>query len=409
MEIEQGRPYCRRRQGCNPVTKPTDTFPSKQSVDALQQNPPSAVHMTNAQGKLNLGEPPSYANSGASAADIDLVCSPRTTSRKSVKAKDQAVRITTYHSWAQLEEIIPAWENILKKNPALSIFSTPDWLGSWWKAFGSNRQMLTLAFWNETGELVGLAPFYLDDSRFLLVGRLKCLRLVGDGSADSDHLELIVQTGFEEACGQALLRWLTDHPTWDFCCLNTLPENSATARVLLRQLDEANWPLMLESCPNAAVHLPESWQSYVKSLAHHFRPLVTRYPRRLANRYEVRIYRCEDLAEIPAGLEKLFSLHQKRWNRAKQPGSFGSRARRNFYLDMAQAFLRRGWLELWFLELNGAVVAAQFCFRYLDNAYILQEGFDPDFTADKVGYAATIFSEVLTATNKTGERSPVVT
>jgi CelD/BcsL family acetyltransferase involved in cellulose biosynthesis len=39
------------------------------------------------------------------------------------------------------------------------------------------------------------------------------------------------------------------------------------------------------------------------------------------------------------------------------------------------------------LELNGRAVAAQFCFRYADTVSILQEGFDPKFAADKVGYA----------------------
>jgi CelD/BcsL family acetyltransferase involved in cellulose biosynthesis len=114
---------------------------------------------------------------------------------------------------------------------------------------------------------------------------------------------------------------------------------------------------------------------------------VTRYPRRLANRYHVRIYRCENLSELASGLKVLFFLHQKRWNRASQRGSFGSRARREFYGGMAEAFFRRRWLEFWFLELNGAAVAAQFCFRYRDSAYVLQEGFDPDFAHDKVGYA----------------------
>jgi len=54
---------------------------------------------------------------------------------------------------------------------------------------------------------------------------------------------------------------------------------------------------------------------------------------------------------------------------------------------MGCSFLRRGWLQLWLLELNGATVAAQFCFRYGDTVSILQEGFDPEFAADKVGYA----------------------
>jgi CelD/BcsL family acetyltransferase involved in cellulose biosynthesis len=77
----------------------------------------------------------------------------------------------------------------------------------------------------------------------------------------------------------------------------------------------------------------------------------------------------------------------KRWNSVNQPGSFGSPERKVFYSQMAESFLRKGWLELWFLELNGAAAAAQFCFRYGDTVHGLQEGFDPQFAQDKVGYA----------------------
>jgi Acetyltransferase (GNAT) domain len=244
-----------------------------------------------------------------------------------------------------------------------------------------------IGFYKRKWRVTGLAPLYFDHSRDPVFGDLNYLRLVGDGSGDSENLDFIIQPGFEEACTQAFLRWLEDQPDWDACCLNTLSENSTAARALTRQLQAAKWPLMVGTSGNAAISLPKTWQSYVERLRPDFRPLVTRYPRRLANRYRVRIYRCENPSELASGLEVLFSLHQKRWNRVKQPGSFGSRARREFYWGMAEEFLRRRWLELWFLELNGAAVAAQFCFRYHDTAYVLQEGFDPDFAGDKVGYA----------------------
>jgi glycosyltransferase involved in cell wall biosynthesis/CelD/BcsL family acetyltransferase involved in cellulose biosynthesis len=346
-----------------------------------------SMPMTKAQSRLSVAESPTCSNSGVARGDQGDMCSSGPPSVKVVNAKDQPIRIATYSSWVQLEERIAVWQNILNENPELSIFATPEWLGSWWKAFGLNKQMVTLAFTNESGELRGLAPLYLDHSRDPVFGDLNHLRLVGDGSGDSDNLGFIIQPGFEEACARTFLRWLEDQPDWDACCLNTLSENSTAARALTRQLQAAKWPQMVRTSGNAAVSLPKTWQSYVERLRPDFRPLVTRYPRRLAKRYRVRIYRCENPSELALGLEVLFSLHQKRWNRVNQPGSFDSRARREFYLHMAEAFLRRRWLELWFLDLNGVPVAAQFCFRYQDTAYVLQEGFDPDFAADKVGYA----------------------
>ena len=142
-----------------------------------------------------------------------------------------------------------------------------------------------------------------------------------------------------------------------------------------------------ENSPNSAIPLPDSWPLYVESLAPCFRPLVTRYPRRLGQRHQVRFRRCENADDLSGMLEIPFSLHKKRWNLVNQLGSFGSRERRAFYFEMAQSFLRKGWLEFWLMELNGVPAATQYCFRYLDTVSILQEGFDPNFATDKAGYA----------------------
>jgi CelD/BcsL family acetyltransferase involved in cellulose biosynthesis len=307
--------------------------------------------------------------------------------RNVVGGWNKEVSVTECRSWNQLEEWIPSWRAILRENRSLSIFSTPEWLGSWWKAFGSGRKMLVLAFSTEDEELVGLAPFYFDHLHSSLFGELAHLRFIGDGSGDSDNLDLIARPGFEERCARALLCQLREHQNWDICCLRTVAAGSLVAKTLKHELERANWPFFARTCPSSAIQLPGSWAQYVEQLSPNFRPLVTRYPRKLAARYQVRIRRCESPEELAKGLETLFSLHMKRWNLANQPGSFGSDERKEFYQEMSQSFLQRGWLELWLLELNGIAAAAQFCFRYNDTVSILQEGFDPQFAADKVGYA----------------------
>jgi hypothetical protein len=246
--------------------------------------------------------------------------------------------------------------------------------------------MLTVAFRSSNCELVGLAPLYLADAGSKPFGKLKCLRLIGDGSGDSDNIDVIARPGFEQPCAEALLKWLANQPGWDICILNMLPSHSMMARNLSHQLRVAKWPLAVDSTPNAAIQLPSSWESFLAQLHGDFRPLVTRYPRRLANRYRVRIHRCGNLQELDRSLDTLFALHQKRWNYANESGSFGCAKRRRFYRLISESFLQKQWLELWLLEVNGIDVAAQFCFKYRDTAYVLQEGFDPNFGNDKVGY-----------------------
>ena len=298
----------------------------------------------------------------------------------------KAVRVSTYSTWKQLEEQTPAWEAILRENTSLSIFSTPEWLGSWWKAFGTEKRVMTLAF-SSQDSVLGLVPCYLEERKSPLLGKLAWLRFIGDGSGDSDNLDLIIRPGFERDCAQAFIRWLKDHRDWDICSLSTMPANSKAAAALMEELKHANWTCVGENTPCSAIPLPSSWALYLESLSPSFRPLVTRYPRKLAQRYQVRIHRCDDPEILQRRLEILFSLHRKRWNQVNQPGSFGSPERKEFYREMGKSFLRKGWLEFWLMELSGAPAATQYCFRYRDTVYILQEGFDPRFATDKAGYA----------------------
>jgi CelD/BcsL family acetyltransferase involved in cellulose biosynthesis len=307
--------------------------------------------------------------------------------RKLNGTEGHTIRVSTCYTWKQVEKQIPAWEAILRDNQSLSIFSTPEWLGSWWKAFGQNKQVMSLALSNEDDSLVGLIPCYLEEHKSPFLGKLAWLRFIGDGSGDSDNLDLIIRPGFERECAQALMRWLKDHQDWDICSFNAMPDSSKAVADLMEELTRANWTCMAENSPCSAIPLPTSWPLYLESLSPAFRPLVTRYPRKLAQRYQVRIHRCDSLDVLSRRLEILFSLHEKRWNLVNQPGSFGARERREFYRLMGESFLRKGWLEFWLMELSGAPAATQYCFRYKDTVYILQEGFDPRFAADKAGYA----------------------
>ena len=97
--------------------------------------------------------------------------------------------------------------------------------------------------------------------------------------------------------------------------------------------------------------------------------------------------RCENVDDLKRQLQTLFDLHQMRWTGRGETGAFAGNARRAFYQRMAAAFLQRGWLEFWLLELNGETVGAQFCFRYNDTVSLLQEGFHPKYAAEKIGYA----------------------
>jgi len=300
--------------------------------------------------------------------------------------KSPTLTTRTLASWQELDALREPWEALLGDSDGPTIFSTPEWLGAWWRAFASDKQIASLAFANSGGELAGLAPLYRDRLAGPLGYPLRRIRFVGDGSLDSDNLDLVIARGNEQRCVHALFDWLQADSGWDVCELNTLPLDSASLPEIQRQLKDRQWTLRQSETPRSTITLPETWEKYLASISKKEKTKINYYTNRLKRRFEVGFSRCADPAELPASLESLFELHQKRWVLRGEPGSFASAERRKFYYEMAAAFLERKWLEFWLLKLDGKTVAAQYGFRYRDAVYSLQEGFDPALSPDRVGY-----------------------
>ena len=298
---------------------------------------------------------------------------------------DQNLTFSVHESLQSLEHLRPEWDALLSQYPYSTVFSTYQWLVAWWRAFGTEDQLLVLVFRDASSVVVGLAPMALTTrgSPF----RLRLLRLMGDGSHDSDNLDLPVKPGFEDRFAELLLDFLeTRRNSWELGQFNTMPPHSPAANALRQLFARKKWVAIEQPRPASAIGLPATWEEYTAQLSGEDRKNLVRYTRRLEKRYAVQIYRCSAESQLRKCLEALFEHHQARWEAAGERGSFGSPERRKFYYELSRSLLGQGWLELWVLELDGRVVAAQFGFRYRRQVFQLQEGNDPRHASDRVGF-----------------------
>ncbi len=296
------------------------------------------------------------------------------------------LRIEPYETLASVEKLRGEWEALLENFPLSSAFSTWEWLTSWWRAYARDDTLLVLALRDSSCSLMGLAPMGLTAQR-VAGARLRSLRLMGDGSHDSDNLDLPVRTGYEAEFSRTLCDWLQQHPReWDICQMRTLPAHSPMANQLLIDLRARGWKAFTSTQPQSVVELPETWEAYLRKLSSKERGKIGYYARRLEKKYKMQIRKCVQEAELDPALEVLFELHRKHWQLRGLPGIFQLPARRQFYRELAPLLLLRQRLEFWMLELDGKIVAAQFGLRHEETVFALQEGFDPEYSSDSVGY-----------------------
>ena len=275
----------------------------------------------------------------------------------------QPLEVRLYENLAALESLRTEWEALLTEFPGATTFSTWEWLVPWWRAFGEGQQLKVLGFFDTTNRLVMLAPLSLTAHRAPGGLKLNVLRMMGDGSQDSDNLDMPVRAGFEVGASRALIDWLAGHRReWDFCRLNTLPSDSPVGNQIIHEVKSRSWTCFTTTQPWLMVELPESWESYLKTLSSNERSNIGRRTRRLEDNHRVRIYRCASVTQLDSSLQALFELHRKRWLSRGLPGSFESEARRQFYRELGELLIGRGLLHFWLLELDGRIVAAQFGF-----------------------------------------------
>src|SRR5215813_11334633 len=144
-------------------------------------------------------------------------------------------QLLAYHDLEELESLRIAWDRLLALYPPATTFSTYEWLTNWWRSFGQQNQLLVLALF-DSDALVGLAPLSISRERFAGFSA-SVLRMMGDGTYDSDNLDFPVQAGYENILADSVLDYLLKiKGSWDVCMLNTLSPGSVAAKRVAERL-----------------------------------------------------------------------------------------------------------------------------------------------------------------------------
>jgi len=295
------------------------------------------------------------------------------------------VRVVLHRRWQEVCELSPSWNGLLSASGSDTIFLTWEWMDAWWRHYGRGRPLFVLSAWDDAG-LAGIAPFYVDTIRQW--GRdWRCLRLMGDGSGDSDYLDCIVRRGQEEPVMADFLSSLETHrEQWDCVEFHGTPENSPCLRAVVCKAREASWSVASEPIACAVLPLPRTWDEYLRQLRPRFRTKV-RSTLNFFDKLDAGWTECKQEAQVEQWLPTLFDLHTRRWKTQSQAGVFGNPDRRNFYQDVSRAALRQGWLAFHRLDWGERALAMQYGFLYGNRFHLLQEGYEPEFAGLRPGLA----------------------
>ena len=252
-----------------------------------------------------------------------------------------------------MEGVLERWDDLHASGTEWSalageagnLFATWEWADAWCRHSNAAGTAHVFAVRDPAGRLVAILPLWLTSIRGLRV-----VRFIGHDSGD--HLGPIHVPGAEDAAANGLIGALEEMaPVWDLLLAENLP-----GRALWEQRLGA---ATLRRSSTATVPIDgQTWAEYLAHRSGRLRRLRT-YERRLARDHAVRYRLADSRDRLQDDLDVLFALHSRRWgDRSPALGP----ARRAFHGDFAARALDRGWLRLWFLEVDDSPVAAWYGF-----------------------------------------------
>ncbi len=313
------------------------------------------------------------------------------------------MELTLYRDETGFAELRPEWNDLLRRSRFDTIFLTWEWQATWWLWLGACRGPLTILAARDNGRLIGIVPLYLSED-----AGTKTLQVVGCVEV-SDYLDLIIETGQEEAVYSAFLAWLAgpDAPAWDVVSLCNQPAASLAHRRLPELVRAAGWTAEVfqeDVCP--AIALPvghpsssegrrpsdedprlqrgdgpspdqaDGFEAYLEGLDKKERHEIRRKLRRIEREApDAQIRFATGGKELDEDVDRFIALHRLS-SRAKD--AFMTEEMRGFFHAIAQTLAANGWLQLSFLEIGGTAVASYFCFDYANEILVYNSGYDPE-------------------------------
>lgn len=267
------------------------------------------------------------------------------------------------------DDLKPDWADLLKRSLFNTVFLTPEWHESWWQAFRPGKLWI-LSCRDETGKLLGLAPWFIDDDGIV--------RFIGCEDV-TDYLDVIVDRDHTDDVFACLKLCLAENKDlFKAARLCNIPEGSPTLNIFPQLLSQNQFETQItqqEVCP--VIKLPDNWEAYIDSLEKKYRHELRRKLRRSRGAAESLDWYIVDSShnfaeELNCFLDLMAASDPEKKAFLKDEGN------RRFFEMIMPVVHEKGWLQLCFLTINGERVAAYLNFDYRNRIMVYNSGLSHD-------------------------------
>lgn len=306
------------------------------------------------------------------------------------------MHVTRISTTAGLERLQPDWNGLAAGIP----FRSWQWLFPWWQHYAAGKSLYTLAVHDEGGELVAIAPWFIE-----VRGNDRVIQFLGSGQVCSDYLTLLAAPEQADRSIEAIAQWLASasHPgnsadAWDLLDFDGIPVGDEPLERLVAALAVHGCTSTRRPALNCwRMALPSTWDAFMQGLKASHARKIRKVRRRLFDNDRGVVRVVQTAADLERGMEILVDLHQLRWNALGEPGCFSCDMFSGFLHDAARELLAAEMLQLAWLEVEGKPAAAEFLVTSPHTQYIYQGGLDPAARQHSPGHAliSALFQDAI--------------
>jgi CelD/BcsL family acetyltransferase involved in cellulose biosynthesis len=262
------------------------------------------------------------------------------------------------------------WNDLVLRDPAGTIFHTPDFLKLYWEEFGEEPEHLLLAFGEDDGgaQVAAVALELVGDT----------LRFLG-GTEVTDYLGPVGQPGIAPSFCERLWTGLLERDDWRVADLRGLPEGSGWLPALHRAAAEQGLSVEEAEDQNGVapvLDLPPTWDEYLMELPSKLRHEIRRKAKKLeAEAGPFRIETATDETLLPL-LDRFVELHRM----SEGPkGVFMVPGMEIFFRRLGEALCERGVFRLSFIRVRDELAAGTIGFVYEGTYSLYNSAFDREW------------------------------
>ncbi|RFF31590.1 GNAT family N-acetyltransferase [Wenzhouxiangella sediminis] len=299
-----------------------------------------------------------------------------------VKDADAPLQVHVYEDAASLARIEPAWRELICSAGHSEPFMRPEWIRSWWNAFGKAGHLRLVTVWQ--GErLVGILPLMLNRVRRY---GIPLRRLGAPANVHSPRVDCMVSpdvTGVIDAIWRHVAGM---EGQWDIFELPRLLSDSPVIRSLSARAETDGFRFGLwqaESSP--FINTATEWNRYLSGRSRNFRKELRRKTRQLSQTGRIALEVVVDPVAVPEALETGFEIEADGWKGRAGSAMKSNDDVRRFYHELAGRMAHSGLLRLHFLELDGERIAFDLSIEFGGRLYSLKSGFRDGLSASSPG------------------------